>query len=66
LLGHAIHAKNAKIQNKLRVVQLQIQKARLDLQRLNKTGEGDPIDGESTLLDRNAILAAVLEQKKSV
>ena len=63
LLGHAIHAKNAKVQNKLRVVQLQIQKARLDLQSL-RAGEGDdPIDGESVLLDRNAILDAILEKK---
>lgn len=64
LLGHAIAAKNAKITNKLKVVQLQIQKARLDLQKL-KIGEGNiPIDGESTLLDRNAILAQILDRKK--
>ena len=62
LLGHAIHAKNAKVQNKLRVVQLQIQKARLDLQAL-KAGDEQPIDGESVLLDRNAILEAILEKK---
>ncbi len=63
LLGHAIAAKNAKIDKKLKVVQLQIQKARLDLQA-RKLNEGDdPIDGESTLLDRNSILDAILKQK---
>lgn len=63
LLGHAIHAKNAKVQNKLKVVQLQIQKARLDLQALKASENDDPIDGESVLLDRNAILEAILEKK---
>jgi len=63
LLGHAIHAKNAKVQNKLKVVQLQIQKARLDLQALKASDDNDPIDGESVLLDRNAILEAILEKK---
>jgi len=64
LLGHAISAKNAKVNNKLRVVALQIQKARLDLQAL-KMGDGDqPMDGESKLLDRNTILDAILKQTK--
>ncbi len=64
LLGHAIAAKNAKVNNKLRVVALQIQKARLDLQAL-KMGDGDqPMDGESKLLDRNTILDAILKQTK--
>jgi hypothetical protein len=63
MLGHAISAKNAKIDKKLKVIQLQIQKARLDLQ-VRKLDEVDtPIDGESTRLDRNTILAAILEQK---
>jgi len=64
LLGHAISAKNAKVNNKLRVVQLQIQKARLDLQALKMGDDSDPIDGESTLLSRNSILDAILKQKK--
>ena len=64
LLGHAISAKNAKVNNKLRVVALQIQKARLDLQALKMGDLDDPIDGESKLLDRNSILDAILKQKK--
>ena len=64
LLGHAITAKNAKIDKKLKVVQLQIQKARLDLQARKMDELDDVIDGESTVLDRNTILAAILEQKK--
>jgi hypothetical protein len=64
LLGHAISAKNAKVTNKLKIIQLQIQKARLDLQARNQGDGNDPIDGESTLLDRNSILAAILDKKK--
>lgn len=64
MLGHAISAKNAKVNNKLKIIQLQIQKARLDLQAKIQSGDGDAIDGDSTLLDRNSILAAILEKKK--
>ena len=64
MLGHAISAKNAKVNNKLKIIQLQIQKARLDLQARNQEGDEDPMDGDSTLLDRNSILAAILEKKK--
>jgi len=64
LLGHAIAAKNAKVNNKLKIVQLQIQKARLDLQRLKANEDDAPLDGDSRLLDRNSILAAILKEKK--
>lgn len=64
LLGHAISAKNAKVNNKLRVVALQIQKARLDLQALKMGDLDEPMDGESKLLDRNTILDAILKQTK--
>lgn len=63
MLGHAISAKNAKVTNKLKIIQLQIQKARLDLQAKNQGDGNDTIDGESTLLDRNSILAAILDKK---
>ena len=64
MLGHAISAKNSKINNKLKIVQLQIQKARLDLQAQKANAEDIP-EGEAKELDRNAILAAILEQKNS-
>jgi len=64
LLGHAISAKNAKIDKKLKVVQLQIQKHRLDLQARKLDDMDEPIDGESKLLDRNSILDAILKQTK--
>ena len=66
MLGHAINAKNSKIDKKLKIVQLQIQKARLELkERELNNNDNDHIDGDSTLLDRNAILEAVLNKNKS-
>jgi hypothetical protein len=64
LLGHAISAKNSKIDKKLKIVQLQIQKARLDL-AARKLDGNEPTEGEARELDRNDILAAILEQKNS-
>jgi hypothetical protein len=63
LLGHAISAKNNKMTNKLKIIQLQIAKAKLDLAE-KRTDGPVPLDGEAHELDRNAILAAVLEQNK--
>lgn len=65
MLGHAISAKNSKIDKKLKIVQLQIQKARLDLQAAKMAADNgeSPIDGDSVLLDRNAILEAILTKK---
>ena len=69
LLGHAITAKQAKIDKKLRMIQLQIQKARLD--RMGKgtdappaPSEADEIEGKATVIDRNSLLKAVLDEMK--
>lgn len=71
LLGHAITAKTAKMDKKLRMISLQLQKARLDHQILKdakavKEGEEieDPIDGSGVVLDRNALLASILAANK--
>ena len=67
LLGHAITAKTAKMDKKLRMIQLQLQKARLDHQKAKDTGSADeetPIDGKGVVLDRNALLAQILEKNK--
>ncbi len=68
LLGHAITAKTAKLDKKLRMVQLQLQKAKLDHQREkdNKKEEesaDDAIDGKGILLDRNELLKSILGKK---
>lgn len=63
LLGHAITAKQAKLDKKLRMVDLQLKKARLD--QTSKKPEGDeldPVDGKGILLDRNSLLDAILNK----
>jgi hypothetical protein len=56
---------------KLRMISLQLQKARLDHQILKDAKavkEGaeveDPIDGKGMVLDRNALLAEILKRNK--
>jgi hypothetical protein len=66
MLGHALSAKNSKLDKKLKIVALQIQKARLDTQILKNArddGNGLPT-GEATELDRNALLALFAEQQE--
>ena len=60
LLGHAITAKQAKIDKKLRMIDLQLKKARLD-QQANKGNTGPaPVEGHAVVLDRNELLRQVL------
>jgi len=69
LLGHAITAKQAKLDKKLRMVDLQLKKARLDMQieQANKKTDGDKIldaeDGKGMVLDRNELLKQILGNK---
>jgi hypothetical protein len=63
LLGHAITAKQAKLDKKLRMVDLQLKKMRLDHQVSQDTGDaGNSVEGEGTVLDRNALLAQILKK----
>jgi hypothetical protein len=63
LLGHAITAKTAKMDKKLKMISLQLQKARLDVATKNKEAkdpEKETISGEGMILDRNTLLKEVL------
>ena len=63
LLGHAISAKQAKLDKKLRMVDLQLKKMRLDHQVSQDKGEvNNSVEGEGTILDRNALLAQILKK----
>jgi len=68
MLGHAITAKQAKLDKKLRMVDLQLKKARLDIQKAKELQKenGDSKDGVKTgtgiILDRNALLREILNQ----
>lgn len=69
LLGHAITAKQAKIDRKIRTVDLQLKKMRLDQQALKDAGktDGDKLldaeDGRGVVLDRNELLKQILGKK---
>ena len=66
LLGHAITAKQAKIDKKLKTIDLQLKKLRLD-QAANKetAGRPPPLDGQAVVVDRNALLRQILDSKKN-
>lgn len=61
MLGHAITAKNAKINKKLKIIELQLKKARLDQ---NDSSPNMPT-AEGMVLDRNEMLAHLLKKPKS-
>jgi hypothetical protein len=65
LLGHAITAKQAKLDKKLRMVDLQLKKMRLD-QAAAKEGNGavQAVDGHAVVLDRNELLRQVLSNNQ--
>jgi hypothetical protein len=68
MLGHAITAKTAKINKKLKMIDLQLKK--VSVEQKNKTTSDNPKDidntpvGEGGLLDRNELLRAILANKK--
>jgi len=68
MLGHAITAKTAKMDKKLRMINLQLAKARLDHQ-IKKDAKviDDPeeaVDGKGIVLDRNELLKQILAGQK--
>ena len=66
MLGHAITAKTAKINKKLKMLDLQLKKASLDHKINEKVKEIEAVPaGEGTLLDRNELLKSILESKKA-
>jgi len=66
MLGHAITAKTAKINKKLKMLDLQLKKAALDHKITEKVKEIEAVPaGEGALLDRNELLKSILESKKT-
>jgi len=67
MLGHAITAKTAKINKKLKMIDLQLKKATLDQKVASKTEEieNTPIGQGSNLVDRNELLKSILASKKT-
>jgi hypothetical protein len=70
MLGHAITAKVAKTNKKLKMIQLQLQKAELDRKVAAAAAKGEaspetlPL-GQGQVLDRHELIKQILEQSKS-
>ncbi len=65
LLGHAITPKQAKLDKKLRMVDLQLKKMRLDHTiKQDGAGPNTAVDGEGMVLDRNTLLAQILNKPR--
>lgn len=64
MLGHAITAKTAKLDKKLKMVDLQLKKARLDQQQQEKEGAEGPVQtGNGVVLSRNDLLERIIGRK---
>lgn len=59
MLGHAITAKNAKINKKLKIIELQMKKLKLDQDSGN---EANLPTAQGTVLDRNELLTRLLNR----
>lgn len=61
MLGHAITAKNAKLNKKLKMIELQLKKAKLD----NESGDDTALPtAQGTIIDRNELLKALVAKAK--
>jgi hypothetical protein len=65
MLGHAITAKTAKLDKKLKMIDLQLKKARLDQQQADKDPEGAAAQqGTGHVLSRNELLERIISGNK--
>ena len=64
LLGHAITAKQAKIDKKLKIIDLKLKKMRLD-QTASKDPANNALEGQATVIDRNELLSKILSNSKA-
>jgi len=64
MLSHAISAKTAKINKKLKMIDLQLKKAQLDQKKLVDNAGNETIEtGQGYVLDRNEMLKELLKNK---
>ena len=64
MLGHALTAKTAKLNKKLKMIDLQLRKARLDQTNGNNDPENAPTTAEGHVLDRNELLEKLLGDRR--
>jgi hypothetical protein len=60
ILGHAVTAKMAKMDKKLKMIDLQLKKARLDKMTKEVTSDDNVVNGKGVVLDRNTLLKEIL------
>ena len=66
MLGHAITAKTAKLDKKLKIIDLQMKKMRLDQQQADKDPEGVAAQqGQGHVLSRNDLLDRILGKNQN-
>jgi len=63
MLDTALNAKGAKIDRKLKMIDLQLKKARIDQVQAKNDGTSDS-DGDAVVLDRNALLEKLMKNDK--
>ena len=64
MLGHALTAKQAKLNKKLKMIDLQLKKANLDMKQADG-GTVAPQPGQGHVLDRNELLDRLLGDRKT-
>ena len=66
MLGHAISARTAKINKKLKTIELQLKKAALDQKEASKEKELDntPLGEGKIVMDRNELLKSLVTKTK--
>ena len=62
MLGHAITAKTAKLNKKLKMIDLQLKKAKLDQDTTANSGESSMPNAEGRVIDRNELLKHLLSR----
>ena len=65
MLGHAITAKTAKLDKKLKMIDLQMKKVRLDQQQADKDPEAAAQQGQGHVLSRNELLERILGKNQN-
>ena len=64
MLGHAVLAKTAKIDKKLKAIDLELKRQRLRLMQGKGDIDSDEVEGEARVLDRNELLKLLKDSKQ--
>jgi hypothetical protein len=64
LLGHAITAKTAKLNKKLKMIDLQLKKAKFDRDGANGEESATMSTGTGHILDRNELLERLVQREQ--